>query len=186
MIASPPSPTRYGPSQPGTPSAVFCITILGCLARWGHHRIDGMHPFCLHVVLCHLGSLFTISLFIRGCCRISLTNTNTTKVQSTKNYIVCSAHLLSGRSKRERVCASSMATSSHAPVKRCLSKAPSGNPLPRRGQVKESMGKQIVAAAAAVATAAALACEKTGGGGAGSGDKKGSGRPAPVVGAKKK
>uniref|UniRef100_A0A0E0JQP1 Uncharacterized protein n=1 Tax=Oryza punctata TaxID=4537 RepID=A0A0E0JQP1_ORYPU len=79
-----------------------------------------------------------------------------------------------------------MATNSHAPVKRCLSKAPSGNPLPRRGQVKESMGKHIVAAAAAVATAAVLACDKTTGAGAGSGDKKGSGKPAPVAGAKKK
>ncbi|KAF0887481.1 hypothetical protein E2562_002216 [Oryza meyeriana var. granulata] len=70
-----------------------------------------------------------------------------------------------------------MATSSHAPVKRCLSKTPSGNPLPRRGQVKENMGKQIVAAAAAVATAAAVACNNTGGGG-----KKGGGKPASVAG----
>ncbi|KAG8054841.1 hypothetical protein GUJ93_ZPchr0001g32754 [Zizania palustris] len=59
------------------------------------------------------------------------------------------------------------------------SKMPSGKPLPRRGQVKENMGKQIVAAA--VATAAALACDKTGA-------KKGGGgnRPPAVAGDKKK
>ncbi|KAL5228949.1 hypothetical protein ABZP36_017214 [Zizania latifolia] len=54
---------------------------------------------------------------------------------------------------------------------------PSGNPLPRRGQVKENMGKQIVAAA--VATAAALACDKTS-------SKKGGGKPPAVAGDKKK
>uniref|UniRef100_A0A0D9V7I2 Uncharacterized protein n=1 Tax=Leersia perrieri TaxID=77586 RepID=A0A0D9V7I2_9ORYZ len=77
-----------------------------------------------------------------------------------------------------------MATSSNAPVNRSPSKTPPANPLPRRGQVKENMGKQIVAvAAAAVATATALSCNNTGGGG---GKKGGGGKPVPVVGAKKK
>uniref|UniRef100_J3L5K3 Uncharacterized protein n=1 Tax=Oryza brachyantha TaxID=4533 RepID=J3L5K3_ORYBR len=84
-----------------------------------------------------------------------------------------------------------METSSNPPVKRCLSKTPSRNPLPRRGQVKENMGRQIVAAAAARAPPAAppLSGNRGGGGGGGAaagGNKKGIGNPAPVAGAKKK
>lgn len=72
-----------------------------------------------------------------------------------------------------------MATSCHAPasVKRCISRTPSGNPLPRRGQVKEKIAKHIITA---VATAAMLACDKAGGG------KKGGDKPPAVAGAKKK
>jgi hypothetical protein len=64
------------------------------------------------------------------------------------------------------------ASSDAAPVmRRCISKTPSGNPLPRRGQVKEKIVRDI---AAALATAAVLACDRTAGGGAGAG-KKGAG-----------
>jgi hypothetical protein len=57
-------------------------------------------------------------------------------------------------------------------MRRCISKTPSGNPLPRRGQVKEKIVRDI---AAALATAAVLACDRTAGAGAGkkgAGDKK--------------
>ncbi|KAI5007209.1 hypothetical protein ZWY2020_047157 [Hordeum vulgare] len=53
-----------------------------------------------------------------------------------------------------------MSTSGRAPAKHCVCKTPSGNPLPRRGQVKESIAKHIVAAA--VATASALVCDAGG------------------------
>ncbi|KQK10396.2 hypothetical protein BRADI_2g54222v3 [Brachypodium distachyon] len=39
-----------------------------------------------------------------------------------------------------------------------ISKTPSGNPLPRRGQVKESMGKQIAAVAVSTASVVLHAC----------------------------
>ncbi|OEL16633.1 hypothetical protein BAE44_0022349 [Dichanthelium oligosanthes] len=49
-------------------------------------------------------------------------------------------------------------------IRRWLSKTPSGNPLPRRGQVKERIARDV---AAALATAAALACgDRTAGAGA--------------------
>ncbi|TVU02342.1 hypothetical protein EJB05_52126, partial [Eragrostis curvula] len=77
-----------------------------------------------------------------------------------------------------------MATSCHAPAKRSmstLSRAPSGNPLPRRGQIKERIVKNIVVA---VGTAAVLACDRTGSAAAG---KKDGGFKAPTAeaGAKK-
>jgi hypothetical protein len=68
-----------------------------------------------------------------------------------------------------------MPTAGSAPV----TKTPSGNPLPRRGQVKETIAKQIAAAAASV-----LVCDAGGGGG-----KKLAGAkilPAPPGSAKKK
>jgi hypothetical protein len=68
-----------------------------------------------------------------------------------------------------------MSTGGSAPV----TKTPSGNPLPRRGQVKETIAKQIAAAAASV-----LVCDAGGGGG-----KKLAGAkilPAPPGSAKKK
>ncbi|KAF7031481.1 hypothetical protein CFC21_042805 [Triticum aestivum] len=72
-----------------------------------------------------------------------------------------------------------MSTSCRAPANRCICKTPSGNPLPRRGQVKESIAKHIVAAA--VATASVLVCDADAGG------KKGGAKPpAPPAGAKKK
>ncbi|KAF8716921.1 hypothetical protein HU200_026023 [Digitaria exilis] len=56
-------------------------------------------------------------------------------------------------------------------IRRSISKTPSGNPLPRRGQVKERIARDIAAALAAVA---ASACgDRTVGFGAG--DKKGAG-----------
>jgi hypothetical protein len=70
-----------------------------------------------------------------------------------------------------------MSTGGSAPV----TKTPSGNPLPRRGQVKETIAKQIAAAAASV-----LVCDAGGGGGGG---KKLAGAkilPAPPGSAKKK
>ncbi|KAL6614215.1 hypothetical protein ACP70R_036485 [Stipagrostis hirtigluma subsp. patula] len=67
-----------------------------------------------------------------------------------------------------------MATSCHAPAKRCISRESSGNPLPRRGQVKEQIVKKI---AAAVATVAVLACDKTA---AGTGKERG-GIKAPAA-----
>jgi hypothetical protein len=69
-----------------------------------------------------------------------------------------------------------MPTAGSAPV----TKTPSGNPLPRRGQVKETIAKQIAAAAASV-----LVCDAGGGGGG----KKLAGAkilPAPPGSAKKK
>ncbi|RCV28013.1 hypothetical protein SETIT_5G371500v2 [Setaria italica] len=60
------------------------------------------------------------------------------------------------------------ASSDAAPViRRSISKTPSGNPLPRRGQVKERIVRDI---AAALATAAVLACDKTAGAGTGKKD----------------
>ncbi|PUZ54100.1 hypothetical protein GQ55_5G102900 [Panicum hallii var. hallii] len=51
------------------------------------------------------------------------------------------------------------ASSDAAPgIRRCISKTPSGNPLPRRGKVKERIVRDI---AGALATAAALACDRT-------------------------
>nr|XP_045090378.1 uncharacterized protein LOC123497728 [Aegilops tauschii subsp. strangulata] len=75
-------------------------------------------------------------------------------------------------------CKSAMSASSRAPANRCVCKTPSGNPLPRRGQVKESIAKHI--AAAAVATASALVCD--------AGGKKGGAAkpPAAPAGANKK
>ncbi|CAL4960603.1 unnamed protein product [Urochloa decumbens] len=66
------------------------------------------------------------------------------------------------------------ASSDAAPaIRRSISKTPSGNPLPRRGQVKERIVRDI---AAALATAAVLACDRTAVAGAGkttgAGDKK--------------
>ncbi|CAM0882945.1 unnamed protein product [Alopecurus aequalis] len=57
-----------------------------------------------------------------------------------------------------------MSTSSRAPVSRSsmVTKTPSGSPLPRRGQIKENIAKQIVAVAAA--TASVLVCDAGGGG----------------------
>ena len=50
------------------------------------------------------------------------------------------------------------ASSDAAPaIRRCISKTPSGNPLPRRGQVKQRIVKDI---AGALATAAVLACDR--------------------------
>jgi hypothetical protein len=54
-----------------------------------------------------------------------------------------------------------MPTSGTAPAtRRVITKTPSGNPLPRRGQVKQTIAKHIVAAAASV-----LVCDAGGGGG---------------------
>jgi hypothetical protein len=65
-----------------------------------------------------------------------------------------------------------------------ITKTPSGNPLPRRGHVKECIAKQIVAAAAA-ATASVLVCDA---GGSGGGKKLAGGKvlPAPAAGSGKK
>jgi hypothetical protein len=64
-----------------------------------------------------------------------------------------------------------------------IAKTPSGNPLPRRGHVKECIAKQIVAAAAA--TASVLICDA---GGSGAGKKLAAGKvlPAPLAGSAKK
>uniref|UniRef100_A0ACD5W206 Uncharacterized protein n=1 Tax=Avena sativa TaxID=4498 RepID=A0ACD5W206_AVESA len=75
-----------------------------------------------------------------------------------------------------------MSTSGRAPVSRgpVITKTPSGNPLPRRGQVKESIAKHIVAA-----TASVLVCDA---GAVGGGGKKSAGGkilPAPPGSAKK-
>ncbi|GJN17247.1 hypothetical protein PR202_gb04300 [Eleusine coracana subsp. coracana] len=76
-----------------------------------------------------------------------------------------------------------MATISHAlATKRSMSRAPSGNPLPRRGQVKERIVKNIVVA---VGTVAVLACDRTTGSGAGQKDGGGKQTFTAVAGAKK-
>jgi hypothetical protein len=74
-----------------------------------------------------------------------------------------------------------MPTSGTAPAtRRVITKTPSGNPLPRRGQVNQTIAKHIVAAAASV-----LVCDAGGGGG---GRKSAGGKivPAPPGAAKKK
>jgi hypothetical protein len=75
-----------------------------------------------------------------------------------------------------------MATTCHAPARRSIGRAPSGNPLPRRGQVLERIVKNI---GVAVGTAAALACDRTAGSGAGKNGCGADKAPTAVAGAKK-